>query len=103
MTKAGEQPTITQAIRDSLMTFWAAGAHAARHNKEAPPQAFDREAARLVALIDTRTTSLAAQDELAFYARELLVQCDEIARVQGWPNNMQRDNLRKAIADMGCN
>lgn len=55
---------ITQAIRDSLVTFWAAGAHAARRNKEAPPQAFDREAARLVALMNTRTTSLAAQDGL---------------------------------------
>lgn len=39
-------------------------------------------------------------NELTFYARELLVQCDEIARTHGWPNNMQRDDLRRALTDM---
>jgi len=40
---------VTQALRDSLMTFWGAGASAARNNKEASPSVFDNEARRLLA------------------------------------------------------
>ena len=55
---------VTQAIRDSLLMFWAAGSSAARQNKEASPQAFDREAARLMALINARANQPPAQDGL---------------------------------------
>jgi len=42
---------LRQGIRDSLITFWGAGSHAARLDQQAPPQAFDREAGRLLAVI----------------------------------------------------
>jgi len=94
MTKA-EQPTITQAGLQEDMALISATylklTADAENDFSDVDAAMDRVSAAL------RTTSLAAQDGIAFYARELLVQCDEIARMQGWPNNMQRENLRAAL------
>lgn len=59
-----------EAMRDSLLTFWAAGASAARQHKEAPPRAFEDEAQRLAALmqpeIDRRVTEERANLESRF-------------------------------------
>jgi hypothetical protein len=38
---------VTQALQDSLLRFWSAGAAAARNHKEASPKAFENEARRL--------------------------------------------------------
>lgn len=38
---------VTQALQDSLLRFWSAGAAAARNHKEASPKSFENEARRL--------------------------------------------------------
>jgi hypothetical protein len=70
---------VTQAIRDSLLTFWSAGASAARLNKEAPAKVFDIEAERLFRLFTTPAPS--QRSELADWA----------------PFNYERDNPPKNI------
>ena len=51
-----------EALRDSLLTFWAAGASATRQHKEAPPSAFENEAQRLIALMQPEIDRRVAEE-----------------------------------------
>ena len=75
-----------EALRDSLLTFWAAGASAARQHKEVPQRVFEDEAQRLDALMQPEIDRRVAEERA-----KLLERFDEDALEEIISDSLEMD------------